>query len=379
MPSYFRQIPDFEYIDRNSDAKISDYTTVKNLFKRGKIREDIFGNLQFFEKYQIVGDERPDNVAYKFYGDETLDWVVLLSNNILNIQDEWPLPQNVFDQIMLEKYGSYEKLYSDSDPHHYETIEIRNSSGIVILPGGLEQSQNESFEITNSSKIYNIFCPEDYEDGKTVFVGLGNPFYNLKVGDEFIISDVEDSLTSPTYNGKHIVDTIITLNDTVISKNSLPNSAEIGEAYMSLDNNHLWIWDGNIWNDMGTVEFNNNTNNPNYIPAFTYKTNRIPETKNPQLNGSEIISTIIPTNYVRFYDYNDGTDVQIPSTDYIIPITNYEYEMRLENKKRGIYILKSDYLNIIFNDLENLMTYKEGGTQYVSDTLKRGDNIRLYQ
>jgi hypothetical protein len=377
MPSYFREVPNFEYINRNYDAKISDYITVKNLFKRGKIREDIFGNLQFFEKYPIVGDERPDNVAYKVYGDETLDWIVLLSNNILNIQNEWPLPQESFDAIMLEKYGSYQALYSDI--HHYETLEVRNSNGIVMLPGGLEQTQNESFEVTNSAKIHNIFCPDNYENDRTVFVGLDKPFYNLKVGDEFIISDVSDSLTSPVYNGKYTVDSFVTINANVISKNALPDSAEIGESYMSLDDNQLWIWDGNIWNNMGTVEYNRNENYPNYIPAFTYKTTRVPETKNPPLNGSEIISTIIPTNYLRFYDYDIGKDVQIPSTDYIIPITNYDYEVKLEDKKRNIYILKPDYLNIVFNDLEDVMNYKEGGTQYVSTTLKRGDNIRLYQ
>ena len=82
MPSYFRQVPDFDYVNRNPKEKnISEYITVKNLFKRGKIRDDIFESVVFFEKYQIIGDERPDNVAYKYYGDESLDWLVLLSKN----------------------------------------------------------------------------------------------------------------------------------------------------------------------------------------------------------------------------------------------------------------------------------------------------------
>ena len=85
--NYFKNLPDFEYVNRTEDGKrISDYTKVKNLFKRGKLREDIFQNTTFFEKYQIEGDDRPDNVADKVYGDPTLDWVVLLSNNIINIQ-----------------------------------------------------------------------------------------------------------------------------------------------------------------------------------------------------------------------------------------------------------------------------------------------------
>ena len=84
--NYFSQLPDFEYVNRTEDGKrISDYTQVKNLFKRGKLREDIFQETTFFEKYQIQGDDRPDNVAQKVYGDAALDWLVLLSNNIINI------------------------------------------------------------------------------------------------------------------------------------------------------------------------------------------------------------------------------------------------------------------------------------------------------
>ena len=85
--SYFKQIPNFEYINRTEgNADISNYITVKNLFKRGKIRSDIFGNLNYFTKYKIIGNERPDNVAFKEYNDSSLDWVILLSNNRLNIK-----------------------------------------------------------------------------------------------------------------------------------------------------------------------------------------------------------------------------------------------------------------------------------------------------
>ena len=88
--NYFRNIPDFEYVNRTKDGQfISNYTQVKNFFKRGKLREDIFQDLTVFEKYSVKGDDRPDNVAFEIYGDANLDWVVLLSNNIVNIQNEW--------------------------------------------------------------------------------------------------------------------------------------------------------------------------------------------------------------------------------------------------------------------------------------------------
>ena len=57
---------------------------------------------------KLPHDERPDQIANKIYDDESLDWVVLVSNNILNIREEWPLPQSVFDKYLLEKYGTYD-------------------------------------------------------------------------------------------------------------------------------------------------------------------------------------------------------------------------------------------------------------------------------
>ena len=60
MSNYFKQVPDFEYVSRLPNAKISDYITVKNLFKRGKLADDIFQDLAFFTKYEIKGNDRPD-------------------------------------------------------------------------------------------------------------------------------------------------------------------------------------------------------------------------------------------------------------------------------------------------------------------------------
>ena len=141
---YFRYLPDFDYVSRLPKAQnISDYIRVKNLFKRTKISEQIFGDLTFFTKYQVVTDERPDNVAFKVYGDSNLDWMVLLSNNIINVQQEWPLEHQSYYNYLINKYGSDASL---QNIHHYETREIKNSVGKVIVPEGLEVASD--FSIT---------------------------------------------------------------------------------------------------------------------------------------------------------------------------------------------------------------------------------------
>ena len=102
MSNYFKQVPDFEYVSRLPDAKISDYIAVKNLFKKAELRPDIFQDLSTFQKYQIKGDDRPDNVAEDFYQDSSLDWLVLTCNNIINVQTEWPMSQRDFDRFLLD-------------------------------------------------------------------------------------------------------------------------------------------------------------------------------------------------------------------------------------------------------------------------------------
>ena len=222
MSNYFRRVPNFEYVNRLPDAKIGDYNIVKNFFKRGKLREDIFQNLSFFTKYQIEGDDRPDNVAFKVYGDSNLDWLILIANNVVNIQTEWPLPQNDFDRFVLDKYGDYETLYNGI--HHYETTEVINSQGVVIVPAGLQ---------------------------------------------------VESDYIATYYD--YFIDSLVTVRDAVI------------------------------------------------------------------------------------------------------PVTNYEYEEKIENNKRNIFVLKPAYINVALDDMEEIMTYQKGSTQYKSETLKTAENIRLYE
>lgn len=135
MSNYFRRLPNFDYVNRFEDAPTDGFIQVKNLFQRAKIREDIFQNLSYFDNYVIKGDARPDNVAYDFYNDETLDWVVLISNNIMNVYNEWPKTQEELDRFLLRKYGSYENLYSGI--HHYETFAYRTKDNITIVQPNL--------------------------------------------------------------------------------------------------------------------------------------------------------------------------------------------------------------------------------------------------
>ena len=72
------------------------------------------------------------------------------------------------------------------------------------------------------------------------------------------------------------------------------------------------------------------------------------------------------------------TDEQVTVNPISRAVTNYQYEEDVNNKKRRIFLIKPIYLNVVFDDMEEMMVYKEGSTQFVSETLKRADDIRLY-
>ena len=139
--SYFRQLPNLSYPSLANDrSSVYDYQVVKNFFKRAVLRDDIFNDVTNFTKYSVEGDERADQIAYDFYGDSGLDWVILTTNNIIHVRDEWPMGQQDFLTYLNEKYTS-EQL---SNIHHYETKLIRDSSGTLVQPEGLHVDSNYS-------------------------------------------------------------------------------------------------------------------------------------------------------------------------------------------------------------------------------------------
>lgn len=130
--TYFRELPNLEYQSFLSSRQASDeYVVVKNIFRRAKLRDDLQNVVTLFDKYQIPDGARPDTVAEELYGSSQYDWVVLISSGITRVRDQWPLSDR-------DVYNYAESIYGESlnDIHHYETQEIKDSKGRLILPAG---------------------------------------------------------------------------------------------------------------------------------------------------------------------------------------------------------------------------------------------------
>ena len=155
--SYFRELPDIEYQSPLSDRNSSlDYVRVKNLFRRVKLRDDLKNVFTLFNKYEIKEGARPDSVAEELYNKADYDWVILISAGIVNVRDEWPLSNYHLYNYALEKYGG-----EINATKHYETKEIKDDSGRVILPAG--KVVDSDFTILSLTRSQVVVPVTNYE------------------------------------------------------------------------------------------------------------------------------------------------------------------------------------------------------------------------
>ena len=129
---FFRELPNIEYLSVLSDRDSSlDYIKVKNLFRRVKVRDDLKKYFTIFDRVTVKDGARPDQIADIVYGNAELDWVVLITAGIINVNNEWPLNSYELYNYSLEKYGALLNATK-----HFETIEIRDQKNRLILPKG---------------------------------------------------------------------------------------------------------------------------------------------------------------------------------------------------------------------------------------------------
>jgi hypothetical protein len=152
--SYFREIPDLDYQSPLSNRVSSDdYIRMKNIFRRVKLRDDLKNVFTLFQKYEIEDGARPDTVAHKLYNNSEYDWIILTVAGITNVRDQWPLSSEQLYQYCIEKYGE-EHL---TDVYHYETTEVKDSKGRLLMPAGKVVDAN--FSIRNPELPIQSFNP----------------------------------------------------------------------------------------------------------------------------------------------------------------------------------------------------------------------------
>lgn len=157
--TYFRELPNVEYENFLADSVGSDdYILMKNIFVRGKLRDDLQNVFTLFNKYIIEEGERPDQVAAKLYGDPGLDWVVRVVGEITNMPNDWPISSQQLYDYCVDKYNGERGM---NEVRYYQTKEVKDGDGRVVLPAGLVVDKNFTIPDPDPDHQGNIINPTE--------------------------------------------------------------------------------------------------------------------------------------------------------------------------------------------------------------------------
>ena len=158
------------------------YKLLPNILRRVKLRAGIRAGSFLFDNYDVVDGERPEDVAFKIYGDAELHWVILMTNNVTDRYYQWPLSQPQFQEHITDKYGAG----NEDAVHHYEKTQdsgptsSRDFSHLVECNEG-----DEGFGII-SNRDYEYRLQDEYRQIRLLdpqFIGtFVEEFENLITG-----------------------------------------------------------------------------------------------------------------------------------------------------------------------------------------------------
>ena len=145
---YFDKFPLTVYDMKGNGA----YKLLPNIIKRVKLKAGIAAGRFIFDNYDVSNNEKPEDIAFKYYGDAEYHWVILLTNNITDRFYQWPFTQPQFDAFLTDKYGSG----NEDAIHHYE---LAQTSGATT-----SRDDTHMLEVNSDTVDATSISNRQYED-----------------------------------------------------------------------------------------------------------------------------------------------------------------------------------------------------------------------
>jgi len=111
---YFDILPKVIHTNAVGTSKI-----VTDIMSRVSIIPQLLKNPLNYYEYDIQEGDTPEIVAHKYYGDSYRYWIVMLSNELMDPQWDWPMNNRVFSKYLENKYPNIQTSFTI---HHYEKI-----------------------------------------------------------------------------------------------------------------------------------------------------------------------------------------------------------------------------------------------------------------
>ena len=190
MSQFFTKFPRVSY--DIAGKRFTTYQSVTNIFFRLRIIREVLGNIAAYYEYLVKDDDTPEILADKVYGNPEAHWIILLANNIVDPQYDWPLKYNDFNNYITKKYGSIS--YAKTTYHHYEKVVTReeSSSGTVVETRFVINQSNIANSMYDSTVPYDTYnsLPET-QDVDTINMGSGKTVIEITKRDRVTIYDYE--------------------------------------------------------------------------------------------------------------------------------------------------------------------------------------------
>ena len=295
---FFDSTPDFLYPDFKEAGK---YKLSKNLFRRVRVRDSFNAVYATSTQYTIIDGETPDSIAFDKLGGSEWYWTILLLNNITDMNTDWPLDNDELEVLIENKYGDLADKV-----RHWETPEIKDADGNIILDGGA---------------IIETFA-DSVDQNKPNYV---------------------PQIKSPTGGA--------------VTGLSIVNAGENYTDYEGVTVTNLSGGGDGLTVDVGTTggKITDLTINNNGV---NYKKGDIVRIYGGSATARVTAATPIWTDW--FFEYIKSYDPIVTDTvtvNDLVKVTNREYEYQLNDLKRNIYIPLGSILPTMRSELEELLRY----------------------
>ena len=143
---YFSKFPMMVYDVKGNKS----YKLLPHILRRVKLRSGLRSSRFVFDKYSVKEGERPEDIAFKYYGDPEYHWVILLVNNVTYRYYQWPMPAADFADFLTDKYGAG----NEDSVHHYELAQTSGKTTSIDDSHMLEVNSDTSGATTITNREY---------------------------------------------------------------------------------------------------------------------------------------------------------------------------------------------------------------------------------
>lgn len=139
-PQYFSYLPNLKYTTSMNKAGVQNSVEIKDFFHLLTVRGDIEKEATVYDEYIVKNGERPEQISKKLYNDARHYWIILHANQIVDFYNQWPMTNRELDKFIAYKYGN-----KANDIRHYETVQVKDNNGNVLLPSGIKVTEDYEF------------------------------------------------------------------------------------------------------------------------------------------------------------------------------------------------------------------------------------------